>query len=124
MEPRQALSVLLVFTLLGGALVALRRGRLGLRDVKPLRWGSLHWSALGLRAAQAKTRSLSSIDRLVLTPHHSLHLVRIQGREVVVATHPHGCSVFSSEGILLSDDPTVLNDGCRVFNAAVGPVRS
>lgn len=120
MEPRQILSVLLVFALLSAALVALRRGRLGSRDFRSMRWRSLGWSALGFRPAQAKTRSLAPIDRLVLTPQHSLHLVRIRGLEVVVATHPHGCTVFTAESISLSDDSTLLNSGCAVFTETAG----
>jgi flagellar biogenesis protein FliO len=72
---RQVSSVLLVFALLGGALWALR-GSAGFRG----------WSR-----GQKRAKSIESLDRLVLTPHHSLHLVRIQGRELVVATHPQGC---------------------------------
>jgi len=37
-----------------------------------------------------------ALERLALTPQHTLHLVRIQGREVLVATHPQGCSVVTT----------------------------
>lgn len=105
MELRQILSVLFVFLLLGGALFALRGGRLG-----AVRWGSLRWNSSRFGRAPARTKSLATMERLALTPQHSLHLVRIQGREVVVATHPHGCTVLSDGGTLLKDDRTVLND--------------
>ena len=36
------------------------------------------------------------IARLALTPQHMLHLVRVQGRVVVVATHPQGCSILEA----------------------------
>lgn len=34
------------------------------------------------------------LERLPLTPQHSLHLVRIEERIVVVASGPGGCSVL------------------------------
>jgi len=78
---RQVSSVLLVFSLLGAALWALRRGgRISLRGLARTR-------VLG------NTKSMVAVDRLALTPQHMLHLVRINGREVLVATHPQGCSV-------------------------------
>lgn len=79
---RQILSVLLVFGLLGGALWMLRRGR-----------------RMSFPGTSRKQRSLEAIERMSLTPQHSLHLVRIRGREVVVATHPQGCSVVAEAGV-------------------------
>lgn len=74
---RQVLSVLAVFALLGGALWVLRRG------------GSA--SFRGWPRAQKREKAIEPLERLALTPQHSLHLVRIEGRELVVATHPQGC---------------------------------
>jgi hypothetical protein len=72
---RQGLAVLLVFGLLGAAVWKLRGGVL------------------------VRTRCdgprLASVGRLVLTPQHTVHLLRIDGHEVVVATYPHGCSVLN-----------------------------
>jgi flagellar biogenesis protein FliO len=85
MELRQVLSVLLVFALLGGALFVLRRG--GLVALR----GSLMRSSIG----KPREKSLKSIERLALTPQHSLHLIRIQGRDFVVATHPQGCGLLT-----------------------------
>ena len=78
---RQALSVLLVFLLLGMALWKLRQPGSVFRPP---------WRKPG-----ASARSLETMERLALTPQHVLHLVRVQGREVVVATHPQGCTVLS-----------------------------
>jgi flagellar biogenesis protein FliO len=79
---RQALSVLLVFSLLGLALWKLRQPGSAIRPL---------W-----RRSPAGARSLESVERLALTPQHALHLVRVQGREIVVATHPHGCTLLTS----------------------------
>jgi flagellar biogenesis protein FliO len=77
---RQLLSVLLVFALLGLAVWALRRKSGAL----PLRIGN-----------PGKNRKLEPAERLALTPQHALHLVRVNGRELLVATHPQGCSVLA-----------------------------
>lgn len=34
------------------------------------------------------------LERLPLTPQHSLHLVRIDGRTLVVSSGPGGCTVL------------------------------
>lgn len=79
---RQALSILLVFALLGLMLWKLRAvGRAGI--------GAGFWNR-----ARSGARSLESVERLALTPQHALHLVRMNGRELVVATHPQGCSLL------------------------------
>ena len=81
---RQVFSVLLVFSLLGAALWALRRG------------GRISFQALAWKRALGNTKSLAAVERLALTPQHMLHLVRINGREILVATHPQGCSVVTT----------------------------
>jgi flagellar biogenesis protein FliO len=79
---RQVLAIVLVFALLGVTLWKLRRGG------NPL-------AALGQwRGTAAGGRALESVERLALTPQHALHLIRIQGREIVIATHPHGCTLL------------------------------
>ena len=42
-------------------------------------------------------RRLESIERLALTQQHMLHLVRVGGRELLIASSPSGCSLVSSE---------------------------
>ncbi len=75
---RQALSILLVFLLLGAVLWKARRG--------------------SFKIVSKKSRSMQQIERLALTPQHSLHLVRVQGREVLIATYPQGCRELKFEG--------------------------
>jgi flagellar biogenesis protein FliO len=48
------------------------------------------------RAAGSNPRQLESIERLPLTPHHSLHLVRVEDRTVLVAVSPGGCSLLDT----------------------------
>jgi hypothetical protein len=82
---RQVFSVLLVFSLLGAALWALRRsGRVSFQGFLARK-----------RVLGQQGRSMVAVERLALTPQHSLHIVRINGREVVVATHPQGCTVVT-----------------------------
>jgi flagellar biogenesis protein FliO len=77
---RQVLSVLLVFSLLAAALWMLRRG------------GKVSFAG---RRVMGNTKSMATVERLALTPQHTLHIVRIHGREVLLATHPQGCSVVT-----------------------------
>ena len=79
---RQVLAVLAVFALLGSAVWKLRGGPLPL---------------VGKRSDGPR---LASVGRIALTQQHVIHLVRVDGREFIVATHPQGCS-------LLSDTPAV-----------------
>jgi len=81
---RQVFSVVLVFSLLGAVLWLLRRG------------GRISFQSLARMRVQGNTRSMVAVERLVLTPQHTLHLVCIHGREVLVATHPQGCSVITT----------------------------
>lgn len=46
----------------------------------------------GFRNRRTDQGSMLVADRLVLTPQHVLHLVRIGERTLLVATHPHGVS--------------------------------
>ena len=85
---RQVLSVLLVFSLLGAALWALRRGG-------RISFQGFTWRGLARTRVLGNTRSMVAVERLVLTPQHTLHLVCIHGREILVATHPQGCSVVT-----------------------------
>jgi flagellar biogenesis protein FliO len=71
---REVLSVLIVFLLLGAALWKLRRGP---------------WNR-----TSKKGRSLEPVEKLALTPQHALHLIRVEGREILVATHPQGCTLI------------------------------
>ncbi len=112
METRQLFSVLLVFALLATALWALRRGgAIGQRGA--LRLGSPGPFRLGFGRRQGRGRSLVSLERLALTQQHSLHLVRIHGQELVVVTHPHGCTLLT-DGLspkLMSQEPGAHEKG-------------
>lgn len=77
---RQAVSVLLVFFLLGLTLWKLRRTGSALRPP---------W-----RRNNVSGKTMHPVERLALTPQHVLHLVRVDGREVLIATHPQGCSLL------------------------------
>jgi flagellar biogenesis protein FliO len=76
----QLFAVAGVLMLLGGVLYFLR---------------SKGMVRFGLKAAgAAKGRQLQSIERLPLTSQHSLHLIRVYGRTVLIAVSPGGCSVL------------------------------
>jgi flagellar biogenesis protein FliO len=84
---RQVFAILLVFALLGFTLWKLRRAGSPLALRTP-------W-----RRNAGGARAIESVERLALTPQHALHLIRVQGREIVVATHPQGCTLLSNASL-------------------------
>ena len=85
---RQVSAVLLVFGLLGMVLWALRRG--GSASFRSAPFGGVF-----ARRMSAQPKSLETLERISLTPQHALHLVRVNGRDLVVATHPQGCTLLT-----------------------------
>lgn len=55
----------------------------------------------------SNTRRLQSVERLPLTAQHSLHLVKVGGREILIAVSPSGCSVIEGASRL----PVAVEDG-------------
>jgi flagellar biogenesis protein FliO len=49
--------------------------------------------SLGRRPAR---RRLECLERLPLSPHHTLHLVRLGDADLLVASSPAGCSLIGS----------------------------
>lgn len=96
MEPiRQILAVLLVLGLLGGTLYWLR-------------------SKTGARFAvkgfgRPGGRQMRSIEQLRLTPQHSLHMVRVGDRILLVALSPGGCSVLNTGGMEIRFEDRVVS---------------
>jgi flagellar biogenesis protein FliO len=83
-EIQQAVAVIAVLIALGVALYVLRSK------------GMVRFSLKGI--GEANARRLQSIERLPLTPQHSLHLVRVAGRVILIAVSPGGCSVLDGGG--------------------------
>ena len=73
------LAVLFVLGLLGGSLYWLRAKGLARFSVK----------GVGRQGA----RRMQALERLPLTPQHSLHLVSVGGRTLLVAVSPGACTV-------------------------------
>ena len=44
-----------------------------------------------------RPRGLEPVDRLSLTPQHSLHLVRMGGRMILVGRSPSGITLLASD---------------------------
>ena len=84
MEPiRQVVAVLLVLGLLGGTLYWLRAK------------GAAKLNMRGF--GRGGTRQMQSIEQLRLTPQHSLHMVKVGDRVLLVALSPGGCSLLSGD---------------------------
>ena len=77
---QQALSVVLVLGILGGALWWLRRKGMAQFAFKT--------------PGSGKRKSIQVIERMALTPQHSLHLVRVADRTMLIAASPSGCSIL------------------------------
>ncbi|HJT88771.1 MAG TPA: flagellar biosynthetic protein FliO [Bryobacteraceae bacterium] len=77
---QQALGVLFVLALLGATLWWLRR--------KGMAQFAFKAPAMGRR------KSIQVIERLALTPQHSLHLVRVADKTMLIAASPSGCSIL------------------------------
>jgi flagellar biogenesis protein FliO len=75
---RQFWSAALAPALFGAAWWRLRRGA----------WRTVH---------PGKQRRLEPVARLALSPQHTLHLVRVDGRTVLLACSPASCAVL--EGV-------------------------
>lgn len=76
------LAVLLVLGLLGGALYCLRSQ------------GLARFNGKGL--GRSGSKQMQALERLTLTPQHSLHLVSVGGRTLLVAVSPGGCTVVDA----------------------------
>ncbi|MEO8592519.1 MAG: flagellar biosynthetic protein FliO [Candidatus Solibacter sp.] len=73
-------AVGLVLLLLTGSLWVLRRRGFG---------------GIALTGKGSKRR-LECVERLPLGPQHTLHLVRVDGRELLVASSPSGCALVEA----------------------------
>lgn len=78
----QISMALAVLALLGGMLWALRRKGLASFRFKAGRSGH--------------DRSLQLVERLALTPNHSLHLVRVADRTLLIGVAPGACTLLES----------------------------
>jgi flagellar biogenesis protein FliO len=79
-DVQQAVIVIGVLMALGIALYVLRNR------------GMVRFGIQGMGDANA--RRLQAIERLPLTAQHSLHLVKVSGRVMLIAVSPGGCSVL------------------------------
>ena len=63
----------------------------------------------GIKAAGAANgRQLQAIERLPLTSQHSLHLIRVYGRTVLIAVSPGGCSVLDGSACSTTGEERTL----------------
>jgi flagellar biogenesis protein FliO len=78
------------------------RQSFGITLVFVLLWLALWWlkrrgiARIGLRMKPANVKpDMESLERLVLTPQHSIHLVRVKNQILVVGLHPSGMSLLN-----------------------------
>ncbi len=80
---QQTLAILLVLALLAGTLFLLRK-----KGVAQF--------PIGMPRSANRARQMQVIERLSLTPHHSLHLVTIREDIFVVGVSPSGLNVVAN----------------------------
>mgnify|MGYP000076625669 CR=1 FL=1 len=67
--------------------------------VAALLWALRRRHHVSFRLASAgggRGRALSREERVLLTPHHSVHLVRVGARALIVAAFTGGCAVLDA----------------------------
>ena len=79
---QQTLVVVFVLGLLGATLYWLRGQGMARFSGKALGRGA---------------RRMQTVERRALSPQHSLHLVNVDGRALLIAVSPGGCSVLNGE---------------------------
>ena len=83
------IAILIWLAIFAGGGAPRRRGtRLALTDASRTPAAVLRTPGAG------KRRSIQVIERMVLTPQHSLHLVRVADRTMLIAASPSGCSIL------------------------------
>ena len=92
-EIQQVLGVVMVLALLGGALWWLRRKGV---------------AQFNVRGPGGKTKSMEVVERLALTPQHSLFLVRVADRTMLIAASPGGCSILDGVAAEPGDERMAL----------------
>ena len=84
---RELLGLFVVFSLLGLTVWKLGRSR-------PPQWRNIFSGKTLIVKRPARERALETVERLALTPQHTLHVLRLRDREILVATHPQGCTLL------------------------------
>ena len=59
------------------------------------------WARTAAAKREEGAPRLEVIDRLPLTQHHSLHLVRLADRTLLIGLSPNGCNLLESAQISL-----------------------
>lgn len=59
-------------------------------------WASRVRLPRGAGRRRGAPRRLEALDRLALTAQHTLHLVRVGDRALLIGVHPAGCSLLES----------------------------
>ncbi len=63
----------------------------------------------GVRGSRNPGTRLEVLDRLVLTPHHSVHLIRLADRTLLVGLSPNGCNLLETAPAAPSLPPGVAD---------------
>lgn len=78
---QQFLAVIFVLLSLWGAVWYFRRKGFAVRSAPLL--------------GRKQTHPIEQVDRMRLTPQHSIHLLSVEGRKLLVGVHPQGITVLT-----------------------------
>ena len=54
------------------------------------------WAQVRMRARAGLSKRLEVIDQLALTPNHSIHLIQLADRTLLVGLSPNGCNLLET----------------------------
>ena len=106
---RQILGLFVVFSLLGVTVWKLRGSGTPIKLAQSFLNKAMFRRALSNKGL-ARQRALETVERVALTPQHTLHVLRLRDREMLVATHPQGCTLLHAASIH-EESPDVLARG-------------
>jgi hypothetical protein len=105
---RQIFALVAVFSLLGLTVWKLGRHR---GTLSLARLGKPFVGMMFRRRGNSPERVLETVERLVLTPQHTLHVVRWRDREMLVATYPQGCALLDVDQKADERNPSLASRG-------------
>lgn len=88
---QQLLAVGLVLGALGALVWALKR-----KGWAKSNWAQSNWAKTRISGSRELQTQLEVLGRLSLTPQHSVHLIRLADRVLLVGLSPGGCNVLET----------------------------
>lgn len=69
------------------------------------------WAQGRMRGSRDSRSQLEVIDRLALTPNHSVHLIRLADRVLLIGLSPNGCNLLETTPAASVIQPSAIQQG-------------